>query len=105
MNRISAAIRRMDAQIKERIALGMTTKARVAATRKSLDMDLGEFARFQEIKSLASQTGALTPEEAQTVYGLLGNTPEHFNRQSAAVKAVLTQVFRELIEGGVTRDL
>jgi hypothetical protein len=88
----------MREQIQERIALGMTTKARVENTRKSLDMDLGEFVRFQEVKSLAVATGKLTADEGQLVYSLLGNTPEHFNKKDAATKAVLTQLFRELLE-------
>lgn len=103
VNRVSAAIRRMRTQIQERIALGMTTEARVEQTRKALDMDLGEFARLQELKSLAGVDGTLTPDEAQTVYALLGSTPEHFNNQDAATKAVLTQLFRELLERQVSR--
>jgi hypothetical protein len=45
-NRVSAAIRRMRAQIQERIVLGMTTVAGVEAGRKALDMGLGEFAQL-----------------------------------------------------------
>ena len=98
VNRVSAAIGRMRAQIDERIALGMTTKARVEQTRMALDIDFGEFARLQELKSLASMNGTLTPDEAQLVFSLLGSTPAHFNNQDAATKAVLTQLFRELLE-------
>lgn len=101
VNRIAASVRKMEAQIKERISLMMTTKARVEATGKSLDMGLGEFARFQELKSLAVATGKLTAAEGQYVYALLGETPSVFNGQPVAVKAVLTQLFRELLEGGV----
>src|SRR4051794_24179471 len=103
VNRISRAIDRMRVQVEERIALGMTTEARVETTRKALDMDLGEFAKLQEMKSLACVDGTLTPDEAQYVYGLLGATPSHFNKQDVATKAVLTQMFRELLEGSVAR--
>ena len=98
MNRVSAAIRRMREQIQERINLGITTERRVESTRQALDMDTGEFVRFQELKSLAVASGKLSAEEGQLVYTLLGNTPEHFNRQDAATKTVLTQLFRELLE-------
>src|SRR4051794_32763130 len=78
-------------QIRERIALGLTTEARVESTRKSLDMDAGEFVRFQELKSLAVARGELTADEGRLVYSLLGTTPGHFNQQDAATKAVLTR--------------
>jgi hypothetical protein len=60
-------------------------------------MELGEYAKFQELKSHAFAMGKLTQEEAQTIYGLLGETPAHFNRQSIEVKVVLTQIFKELL--------
>ena len=102
-NRVSASIRRMRTQIQERIALGMTTEARVEQTRKALDMDVGEFVKLQEMKSIAALEGVMTLDEAQLVYSLLGSTPEHFNNQDAATKAVLTQLFRELLERQVSR--
>jgi hypothetical protein len=103
MNRIAAAIDKMRAQIRGRIESGLTTEAGVEETRKALDMDLMEFARFQELKSLASLDGPLTLEEGQYIYRLLGGTPSHFNRQDVATKAVLTQVFRELLQRAVAR--
>ena len=42
------------------------------STRKALDMDVGEYVRFQELKSLAVAKGTLTAEEGQLVYALLG---------------------------------
>lgn len=97
MNRIATAIDRMKGQITQRVALGLTTEDRVESMRKSIDMNLAEFAKLQELKSLASVNGTLTLNEAQYVYALLGNTPDHFNRQDAATKAVLTQLFQELL--------
>ena len=98
MNRIAASVARMKKQIEARVAGGLTTPAKVEESRAALDLDLLEFARFQELKSLASVDGTLTLEEAQYVFGKLGMTPEHFNRQDAATKAVLSQLFRELLE-------
>ena len=95
-NRINSAITRMTAQVADRLASGQTTQDAVDKLHGTLDMDFTEFAKFQELKS-ASMHGALTPAEAQTIYGYLGNTPEHFNAQPIAVKAVLTQIFGELL--------
>ncbi len=97
MNRIRDSIMKMRAQIQLRIDVGLTTAAQVEETRKSLDMGLDEFARFQELKSLASMGGTLTLDEAQYVYSLLGETPNHFNNQNVEVKAVLTKLFAELL--------
>jgi hypothetical protein len=55
------------------------------------------------LKSIAGLDGTLTPDEAQYVFRLLGSTPEHFNKQDAATKTVLTQLFRELLERQVDR--
>jgi hypothetical protein len=101
VNRIQAAIQKMADQIQERINLGMTTEARVEATRKSLDMGMEEFVRFQELKSLAVIENKMTLDEGQLLYSLLGETPEHFNKQGAATKAVLTQIFQELLSSRI----
>jgi hypothetical protein len=98
MNRVSAAIARMKKQIEDRVAKGVTTAEAVEGTRKALDMDLLEFVKFQEIKSLATANGTLTPEEGQYVYHLLGHTPETFNTHDAATKAVLTELFMSLLQ-------
>lgn len=46
MNRILAAVAKMEKQIAERIANGITTAAKVKKTHKNLDMELGEYCRF-----------------------------------------------------------
>lgn len=97
MNRITRAIDAMELQIKHRIDAGLTTAEKVKAMRKSLDMGLPEFAKFQELKSLASTNGTLTLEEAQSVYVLLGTTPETFNSRPVEVKYILTKLFEELL--------
>ena len=73
-NRVTAAFVRMEAQINDRIANGLTTKQKVADTGKVLNMDILEYVKFQEIKSLAVATGKLTLEEGQSIYACLGES-------------------------------
>ena len=97
MNRVTVAIEKANARIQSRLAEGIITTERVSELDRSLDMEVSEFCRFQELKSLAMLEGRLTQDEAQSVYAMLGNTAEHFNRQPVAVKSVLTQIFGELL--------
>lgn len=97
MNRVAASVQRMQLQIAARLLEGLTTTERVEDARKSLDMDINEYVKFQEIKSLAFAMGILTDEEAQYVYRKLGCVPETFNAQDAATKSVLTNLFGELL--------
>ncbi len=60
-------------------------------------MDLAEYAKFQNLKSLAVAQGLLTPEEAQSVYLCLGESVQTFNDQPVHVKSVLTSLFAELL--------
>jgi hypothetical protein len=96
-NRITAAIDKLKKVIPQRIADGQTTQEAVDALHGSLDMGFEEYAKFQELKSLASTTGVLSVAEAMTVYGFLGESIETFNGQPVEVKSVLTQVFKELL--------
>lgn len=98
MNRVNAAIERARTRLESRLASGETTPEKVVELHRRLDMDAGEYCRFQELKSLAMLEGRLTQEEAQTIYGFLGNTTEHFNGQPVEVKTVLTMIFGELLE-------
>jgi hypothetical protein len=70
---------------------------KLAAMSKNMDMEVSEYCRFQTLKSAAVGT-KLTLDEANTIYGFLGNTPEHFNGQPIAVKWVLTEVFASLLK-------
>ncbi len=97
MNRITAAFARMEAQIKDRIAAGLTTQDKVDALHKTMDMDISEHVRFQELKSLAVAEGKLTVDEGQTIYLSLGETVTVFNKQPIHVKSVLTSLFGELL--------
>ena len=72
-NRINAAFARMEAQIADRIAKGLTTQDKVDALHKTLDMDIGEHAKFQTLKTLAVARNLLTLEEGQTVFVYLGD--------------------------------
>jgi len=96
MNRVSTAIAKMKTQIAAKVAAGLSQE-KVDATHKALDMELDEYCRFQEMKSAAVMDKKLTLEEAQLIYKYLGETPEHFNQQPVEVKAVLTQIFKELL--------
>lgn len=100
VNRVAAAISQLRERIPQRIAAGQTTQADIDKLHESLDLDLGDYCRFQERKSLAFASGVISLPEAQLIYQYLGNTPEQFNRQSVEVKTVLTQVFAELLGRG-----
>ena len=96
-NRIIDAFARMEGQIKDRIAKGLTTADKVAALHGTLDMDIGEHAKFQTLKTLAVAQGLLTLEEGQTVYLCLGESLQTFNDQPVHIKSVLTSFFAELL--------
>lgn len=91
----------MQAQIENRIATGQTTAEKVEGCRKNLDLELDEFCKFQELKSLAVVEGKLTVEEGQQVYNLLGKQPGHFNAQPIAVKFALTNLYQELLNARI----
>ena len=94
MNRILQAVSRASDIISQNPK--NATPETLAKLHKTLDMGLYEYARFQELKTCAVGQ-SLTLEEAQTIYGYLGETPEHFNAQPLAVKITLTSVFKELL--------
>lgn len=95
MNKITGAIALVEKQIGEKVKT--LSPEKLESTNRSLDMSFEEFCLFQERKSLAQAEGRLSHEEAQTVYTLLGSSPEHFNGQSLAAKVVLTKLFQELL--------
>lgn len=97
MNRIEIAISKMAQTIQEGLSEGRFTPLKIANMDKTLSMDSGEHARFQELKSLALCDGTLTVDEANHVYALLGPSVENFNRQEVAVKVILTKLFQELL--------
>jgi pantothenate kinase len=96
-NRVSLGIASAKAAIASRLASSAITQQIVDDLNKTLDMQLDEYVKFQELKSLSSINGKLTLEEANLIYDYLGNTPAHFNKQDVAVKSVLTKIFGELL--------
>jgi hypothetical protein len=98
MNRVLIAVKKMKGQIEQRLATGVTTTEKVVETHKALDMEFMEYCKFQELKSLAVANGKLSAEEGQTIYNYLGETVDTFNGQPVEVKAVLTQIFSELLK-------
>ena len=96
-NRITEGIEKMRVQIDQRIKDGLTTADALVKIHKTLDMDFEEHAKFQTLKS-GVMGSLLTTDEAQVLYCYLGETPSVFNGQPVAVKAVLTQVFAELLK-------
>lgn len=101
MNRIATAIDDQNKNIKDRLANGLTTRKALNELYENLDMELDEYCRFQDLKSLAVADETLSLDEGQTIYQYLGNTPEVFNKQVLAVKTVLTEVFRSLMQKAV----
>ena len=102
-NKIQNAYNRMEAQIEQRIADGLTTQEKVDVLHPKLDMQMDEYVRFQEYKSLAVADGTLSVDEGMTIYQSLGKTPEHFNNQPIHVKSVLTNIFQELLTAEIRR--
>jgi len=100
MNRIITAIDKITEQIKTK----NLPQDKLESLNHQLDMDLEEYVSYQNLKSLASMDGSLTTEEACSVYAYLGNTPEQFNNQPLAVKVVLTQIFKELLDRHITAN-
>ncbi|RUP37954.1 MAG: hypothetical protein EKK63_13690 [Acinetobacter sp.] len=96
-NRITEGIAKAKEAIEARVAQGLTTKEKVEALGKELDMDMTMYCDFQNRKSIAATDGKLTLEEAQSIYSLIGNTPCTFNSLPTHTKVVLTQVYATLL--------
>jgi len=94
MNRITLGIEKATAAIAKK---GLSPD-KLAEVSQKMNMEIGDFCHFQTLKSIASQDGRLTLDEAMTIYGFLGNTLEHFNGQPLPVKYVLTEVFASLLK-------
>ena len=93
MNRIEASIKAMQEKL-DSIKNGPTKEE----MEKTLNItDFKEYESLQTLKSLVSVSGILTLEEAESVYNYLGNTMEHFNKQSIATKLILTKLHQELM--------
>lgn|SRR3990167_8880499 len=97
MTRIMTAIERTAKLISNRLVKELLTQEQLDKWHKDLDIQLDEYIMYQELKSLAMIHNKLTTEEAIEIYGYLGNTPEHFNKQPIEVKLVLTKILSELL--------
>jgi len=101
MNRIAKAIIAQKLNIDSRLDDGLTTPEAMTALDATLNMDIEEHARFQDLKSLAVTDETLTLEEGQLVYSYLGGSPERFNRQPLEVKVTLTELFGMLLKRSI----
>ena len=98
MNRIEIAVVRTKFQIEARIFGGLVTAEKVDNLNRTLNLELDEYVKLHELKSLAVANGRLNMDEGMTVYNYLGEGgPEKFNGQPIEVKMVLTQLFQELL--------
>ena len=96
MNRILIGIEKAKKVLADKLpTLGPEMKDKV---EKNATLSMEEFVLFQQEKSLASMDGRLTLEEAQTVYGYLGSTPDSFNAQPLEIRWVLLEVFTSLMK-------
>jgi len=93
-NRIEAGVIRMRKQIADR----NVPQATLDSLHKSLDLAFIDYCSLQDVKSQAFAGGTLTLDEANYVYGILGTTPDHFNRQPLAEKVIITQLAGELLK-------
>lgn len=92
MNRITAAIQR----VSDQIASASVPVDKLARLNRSMDATFTEWSAWQQRKSLAHASGALTFDEAQTVYAILGATPADFNARPVAEKVTVTKLMAEL---------
>ncbi len=90
-NRILASI----LQVRNRQST--VSKEQLEQFSKDCNMNMEEYSMLQNYKSIASTNGTLTLEEAQYVYGLMGETLSTFNNQPFAEKYVLTKLLQELM--------
>lgn len=97
-NRIIEAINKAKVELAKRLQSGIITQAIIDQARSDLDMTFSEYCIFQERKSLAVVTGKLSLEEAQTIYGMIGEDPSTYNALPLANKIVLNQVFSHLLK-------
>lgn len=97
IDRVAAGIRRQEQFIHRQVAVGKVSEAVLERTRPALDMDDHHYDVFRRLLSEAVEKKKLSPEEMATACGYLGGNCSHFNRQSLAAKAYLTELFRELL--------
>lgn len=103
MNRLTTAIAKAKEQIAAQLSKGVSANGklfnqkRLDSMAKEMDMDMLLHAQFQTLKS-AVMGSIITFDEAQSLYMILGNTVNHFNKQDFATKLVTTQFCTQLAE-------
>lgn len=98
MNRIDVAIATTRAIIEAK----EYSPEKIEAMSRSLDIELEEYAHYQEAKALAQAAGRITHDEALTLYAALGRGPSSFNARHLAVKAAVIRSIAEIM--GVHRE-
>ena len=105
-NRIVGAIVALDTRLAVQLDSSndvATVRGQQAAMHKTFDMDFETWSMAQDKKSLAFASGVLTLDEANSVYLILGGSPEAFNKGTLAQKVIVTKVLAELLAGGQRR--
>lgn len=97
MSKIAAAV--TGAKMK----LETVEPAKRESLHKTLDMAFDEWAKFQELKSLAQAENRLDADDAMYIYNQLGGAPSVFNSRPLEVKVVLTQVYALLLKQSMGR--
>jgi len=97
-NNVLAAIAATEKNLEQALATGQTTSGRLENLHRTLDMECLEFCRFQELKTIAVAERKISLDEGNTIYRLLGGSPDTFNRQPLPVKIVLTQLFQAMLQ-------
>ncbi len=92
-NRISASFQRMQHMV------AAVTPDNLERLEKSATFSLMEWTLLQERKSHAQACGKITYDEATTIYGACGSSPEALNAQPVAYRIVLTKLLAELLAG------
>lgn len=92
MNRIEQAINRVESKL-EALTIDENKMAELEGAA-SLDFDM--YCDLQNRKSAFIGT-VLTLEEGNTLYGILGNEPSQFKKQSLAKRIVAVKIYGELL--------
>jgi len=101
---IARCIEATEERLKGLIDSGEKTQEQLDKLHGSLDMTFREWVSLQELKSAFSGS-RLSKDAAVEIYGLLGDSVDHVNGASLAVKVVLSEIHYALLKntlpGGV----
>jgi hypothetical protein len=96
-NRVDERIKLIQAKIDH----GNVSQSKLAELEKSLKTDLMDLFQYQNLQAAAHAQGALTTEEAERIYRLLGGeapSEAKWDKLSIAEKVTVTQVMSELLD-------